>query len=223
MWIGGKTTVWNDVEVLGGWQEFTGTNCGVNRGKHYWFGSHAGNYSANCDDSWFFGSEIAHQTSLGENTNALNVNNVEVHVYGSTIRAANKDINPSYLGAAVTAISASGTAEVHIHGTGIDAISVLGNPVTALSASNGAKIHVNATSYNLSTGTGGTVTRIANNGGHIHAPYLWEEHPAPPNITSQDGADIAVVTTPAGTPSMVIYSTACASKWFDVGANACRP
>ena len=42
-------------------------------------------------------------------------------------------------------------------------------------------------------------------------------------LTSQDGSDVPVVTKVGGTPRFVVYSTTCVSKWFDVGANACRP
>ena len=144
-----------------------------------------------------------------------------MHVYGSVIRSlSGSGITTS----SAVAASASGTGKLHIHGTGIDVISTAANNIVALSASTGGEIHANVSSYNLTTGNGGTVTRISNTGGHVHAPYLWQEHPTPPSIISQDGADTAVVTsTTGGTPRFVIYSTACPSKWFDVGSNACRP
>jgi hypothetical protein len=224
--IGGKTTYWHDVELLNGWQEYI---CAGSIGKHYWFSSRIRGYTASCDDAWFFGSEIFH--SSVENFSALNiVGNVEVHVYGSTIRATLMATNPDYLGVAVTAVSASGTADVHIHGTGIDAISVLGNPVTALSASNGAKIHVNATSYNLSSGTGGTVTRISKDtdpNTHVHAPYLWEHIPDPataPSYTSVNGADITTEMDGADV-NLLVYNSQCTGSggpWYNVALRTCR-
>lgn len=99
--------------------------------------------------------------------------------------------------------------------------------IVVLSAATGGTIHANGSSYNLST-VGGTVTRVVNNGGHIHAPYLWEHIPDPatvPNFTSVTGADMTTVTTGTsdGQPHLLIYSTNCASKWYDSVDKACRP
>jgi hypothetical protein len=225
---GGTNTTWTNVKLTGPtlWQEYC---VGGSGGKHYWFGSQlvatlGGSYQVACDQSWFFGSEI---TSKGPLTFGdvipLKVSGSELHVYGSVIRAlGNGSGAPSDL-YTVTAVSATG-GQAHIHGTGIDVIAVNGAPaaVTALAASNGAMIHANVSSYNLSTGAGGTITRISNNGGHVHAPYLWEEHQTPPDIASVTGSDMAVVTD--GTqPHLLIYSSNCASKWFDTSTNACRP
>lgn len=236
-WGGDGVTTWTDVEVIGagrGWYETAG--CIQAQSKHYWNNSHieavsffslVNPYDSNCGEHWFIGSEIvANGSSSGltggypGNVTAIRAyGTADMHVYGSVIRAlvsATTGGNSPATGAAAVG------GQVHIHGTGIDVISSVTRDIRALHAEAGGMIHANASSYNLST-TSGTVTRISNAGGHVHAPYLWEEHATPPNITSQDGADIAVVTTPGGTPKMVIYSTACASKWFDVGANACRP
>jgi hypothetical protein len=71
-------------------------------------------------------------------------------------------------------------------------------------------IHANGAAYNLHTGTGGTVTRIVkdtNSATHVHAPYVWEEHPNPPNILSANGADTAVTTSTAdGHPHQLVAS-----------------
>ena len=66
------------------------------------------------------------------------------------------------------------------------------------------------------------ISKDTNPNTHVHAPYLWEEHPTPPNITSVTGADMAVVTDGAQ-PHLLIYSSNCTSKWFDTSTNACRP
>lgn len=229
----GGSTFWDNVHIDGfgyAWFDSPG-GCGTSRGTHYWFNSKltsrtAANsstaYFNACDESWFFGSEItANATVSGGQNRTIAVVGGEVHVYGSVIR--------SLSGSGITTSSAvaalvDGTGKIHIHGTGIDVISTSANNIFALSASNGGEIHANVSSYNLSTGNGGTMTRISNAGGHVHAPYNWEAHTTPPSIISQDGADTAVITSATGsTPRFVIYSTACSSKWFDVGSNACRP
>lgn len=236
-WGGNGVTTWTDVEVIGagrGWYETAG--CTQSQSKHYWNNSHieaiplfslVDPYDSNCGEHWFIGSELVANgidSGLaggypGDVTAVRAYATAEIHVYGSVIRAL---VSATSAGAyPATGAMASG-GQIHIHGTGIDVISSVPRNIRALYAESGGMIHANVSSYNLSTSSG-TVTRISNNAGHIHAPYLWEEHPTPPNITSQDGADIAVITTPGGTPKMVIYSTACLSKWFDVGANACRP
>jgi hypothetical protein len=234
-WGGNGVSTWTDVEVIGGgrgWYETSG--CDQSQSKHYWNSSHieaiplfslVNPYDSNCGEHWFIGSELVANGIAsgltggypGDVTAIRAYGTADMHVYGSVIRAL---VSVTSGGYPATGAWASG-GQIHIHGTGIDVISSVPRDVRALHATSGM-IHANASSYNMST-TSGTVTRISNAGGHIHAPYLWEEHPTPPNITSQDGADIAVVTTPGGTPKMVIYSTACASKWFDVGANACNP
>ena len=158
--------------------------------------------------------------------------------------------------------------KVHIHGTGIDVIGkplVVNVDVAALVAWDGGEIDANGAAYNLSA-SGCTadnppkcskIHRIHNSStpttpGHIHAPYLWEEHPTPPvnagsstNIPgnvlfSQDGADIAIETnctatgcggTQNGTEShFLIYKSTCNTTpstntngpWWDVIAKKCR-
>ena len=232
----GGSTVWDNVEIDGlGYAWFDSPSaCGGTGGggTHYWFSSRitartSGNsttaYFNACDVSWFFGSEI---TAIGSNGQVSPIVAVggEVHVYGSVIRAISNTgaVTSSFV--AVQATGESGTpAKIHIHGTGIDVISPAANNIVALAASNGGEIHANQSSYNLSTGAGGTVTRISNSGGHIHAPYLWEQHPNPPAITSVTGADTAIITgTSDGHPHLVIYDSNCASKWFDSTLNTCR-
>jgi hypothetical protein len=235
-WNGGGESTWTNVQIQGAGQGWYSDYCGQVRGSHYWFSSRissvaldfngrANAYFERCDESWFFGSEITTTVQAGAYPASGGVVNAAgqgiIHVYGSVLRAF-IDGPTAGLGVAAARSGELETGgEIHIHGTGIDVISNTGANIIALIASNNGEIHANQSSYNLKTT--GSKTRISNNGGHVHAPYLWEEHPTPPNITSQDGADIAVVTTPGGTPSMVIYSAACASKWFDIGTNACRP
>ncbi|GAB4507378.1 MAG: hypothetical protein Tsb0026_02570 [Sulfuricaulis sp.] len=224
-WIGSGTSTWSDVDIIGhayGWYDGGGT--------HYWFGCRFINKPGfglsrgylTSGENWFFGSEITAEAANGAgDVVALEVRaGGEVHVYGGAIRSV---VSGGSGGSTVNAARAIGTgAEIHIHGTGIDVISTPANNIAALIATSGTMIHANASAYNLSTGTGGTISRIINNGGHVHAPYLWEEHPTPPNIVSVTGADMAVVTDGVQ-PHLVIYSSNCTSKWFDTSTNACRP
>lgn len=240
---GGPNTTWTNVEVLGpsAWSEYV---CGSKRGKHYWFNSHISSsngfgttvaYKASCDESWFLGTEItAIETSNQLNKlSAIQVSGTgEVHVYGSVIRALNNGTGVA-TGTNHSAVSVTGPGSMHIHGAGIDAISNSASTVVALYAANGGTIHANGASYNMSTGAGGKVTRILNQGGHVHAPYQWEEHPTPPNIVSVTGADMAVQTNCAATgcqmagteTHLLIYNSNCTGiggPWFDVVTRACR-
>lgn len=242
VWNGGGMSHWSNVVVdvsARGWSEDT---CGATKGQHYWVGSRFVNravvtigsaYNASCDDSWFIGSEITLTTrkrgifSAGSgNFTTINASNgTEVHLYGSVVRAIGPD--PTTATGTLTAIQSTSSAQVHLHGTGIDALSVEPRNIVALSATTGGMIHANGSSYNLST-VSGTVTRILNNGGHIHAPYLWEHIPDPttiPNYTSVTGADMTTVTTGTsdGQPHLVIYSANCTSKWYDTVDKVCRP
>ncbi|MEQ1661327.1 MAG: hypothetical protein ABL877_01385 [Thiobacillus sp.] len=230
----GGSTFWDNVEIDGlgyAWFDTPGGCPTTPRGSHYWFNSKITSRSAAnsttsyynaCDESWFFGSEItATGTATGAQITPIRAAGGEVHVYGSVIRAIS---GAGIASSGMVAVTSFDSAEVHIHGTGIDVLSTEANNITALSSSNGGKIHADGAAYNLKTGSGGSITRVNGEGHDVHAPYLWSGHATPPNITSQDGADTAVVTSETGgTPRLVIYSTACSSKWFDVGSNACRP
>lgn len=242
VWNGGGMSHWSNVVVdvsARGWSEDV---CGTAKGQHYWFGSRFVNravvtigsaYNASCDDSWFIGSEITLTTrkrgifsSGSASFVTINATNgTEVHIYGSVVRAIGPD--PSTFTGTLTAVQATSNAQVHLHGTGIDALSMEPRNIVVLSAATGGMIHANGSSYNLST-VSGTVTRVLNNGGHIHAPYLWEHIPDPtaiPNFTSVTGADMTTVTTGTsdGQPHLVIYSASCTSKWYDTVDKVCRP
>ena len=223
-WKRGGSSTWNNVEIDAKFRLWNESDCAPTRGLHYWLSSrltHAlstgdGMYKAACDDSWFIGSEI---TGTGTGGALIDASR-EVHFYGSVIRVLEGGDSTS-----ATAVYAHDGGEVHIHGTGIDMLSTGNSNFTVLRATDSSRIHADASGYNLSTGTGGTIARILDQttSGHgIHAPYLWQAHNAPPSITSKDGADVAVVNDSSG-PRFVIYNNACASKWYDVGNNACRP
>ena len=243
-WIGGGSSTWTNVHLAGGlyaWTE-TGCNATTGRAKHYWFSSrltsNGKGYLAACSENWFFGSEIAVEgPGLGGVKGLLVFGqpsfgiSPEAHLYGSTIRVKPSPgtfFSPPTAGnecSGVVAVCVGLNGKVHIHGTGIDVIgNELPNDVAALVVGDGGEIHANQSAFNMSTAAGGKVIRILNGGGHVHAPYLWEHIPVAP-LGSVTGADMAVVTTGTsdGQPHLVIYSTNCASKWYDAVDKACRP
>lgn len=244
VWANKGSSSWTDVEMLGSYSAWydsvdqtSGSPCPGREGTHKFFGSTlkvttqpgaigGGKVFVNsCGKNWLWGSELVLDATTPNNDTQFpgissgGVGN-EVHLYGSNLRLVSG--NGSAL-QSMTAISVSDGAQVHVHGTGIDVIATTAVNVIALAAESGGTIHASESAFVLETGAGGTKTRIKNGGGHVHSPYLWPGHDTPPDITSQDGADVAVVTSVGKTPSFVIYSTACASKWYNVGANACRP
>ena len=243
-WIGGGSSTWTNVHLAGGlyaWTE-TGCNATTGRAKHYWFSSrltsNGKGYLAACSENWFFGSEIAVEgPGLGGVKGLLVFGqpsfgiSPEAHLYGSTIRvkpSPGTSFSPPTAGnecSGVVAVCVGLNGNVHIHGTGIDVIgNELPNDVAALVVGDGGEIHANQSAFNMSTAAGGKVIRILNGGGHVHAPYLWEHIPVAP-LGSVTGADMTVVTTGTsdGQPHLVIYSTNCASKWYDAVDKACRP
>jgi hypothetical protein len=240
VWNGGGTSHWSNMVVDVGARGWSEEVCGSTKGSHYWVGSKFKNsaiasigvaYAATCDDSWFFGSEITQTTeprgsfgggSAGTYTTIKATNNTEVHVYGSVIRALVPDVSPYTRN--MIAVNVSSNAQVHLHGTGIDALNS-GGPgnIVALLADSGGIIHANGSAYNLSS-MNGTITRISNNGGHVHAPYLWEHIPST-DLVSVTGADMTTIAagTSDGHPHFAIYDETCASKWFDTVDKACSP
>ena len=241
----GINTTWNGVFLDGNWDEYDSScdpviNPAINPGKHYWFHSRInGKYNIKCDQSWFFGSEISGQTqNSGRGFYALIALDVasygEAHIYGSNINAIfDTSIGPLTARRHV-AVSASAGGKVHIHGTGIDVIGNGTGNIIALEVGAGGEIHANGAAYHMKQLPGGTKTRIQNNGGVVHAPYVWEEDNKPPTgVSSQNGADMFVQTgcaangcQNAGTEThLLIYNKNCTGAggpWFDVVTRACR-
>lgn len=206
-----------------GWRE---DGCASVKGKHYWTASifhiqvpsNGNGYTALCDESWFYGSEISTDADGGPGQSLLRADGIgEIHVYGGSLRALGF-VNKTNIA------TAQNGGSIHIHGTGIDMLTSADATAEVFNATAGGMIDANASAYNLKTGVNGSIVRVNNNvgTGHVHAPHLWEEHPMPPNIVSVTGADMAV-TTDNGETHLVIYNSNCASKWFDVNTNACRP
>lgn len=228
-WNHGGESRWSNMEIIipaAAWSE---DQCGAERGKHYWFSSRlvygsSGNrgYLSACDETWFFGSEIRmsrfqhnNATTSAEGFALKATGQGEIHVYGGNIRALGVE-------SSTPVIQAADGGAVHIHGTGIDLEPSTGVNATLIHAGPGGMIHANNSAYSINATEGSTITRISNDNGHVHAPYLWEAHPEPPDITSVTGADMAVITnTDDGQPHMVIYSSNCPGSWFNTTTKSC--
>ncbi|MCO6411192.1 MAG: hypothetical protein J5I92_00460 [Thiogranum sp.] len=247
----GGVTTWSDVEVIStayGW-----TESGCSDSKHYWFNSrietHTGfgitrAYSA-CSETWFFGSEVtaianAEDGYTGE-VFAVGMAGDEAHFYGSSIRAISGPgvtLPPAEMGGGknvkgLLAISVGATADVHIHGTGIDVLSTEDNDIAALGVLPNGHLHANEAAYNMSTGPAGTITRIIDSGGMVSAPYLWKQGAEPPSVNTITGGDMAVETDCAtsgcqtvGTEThLLISNNNCVGSggpWFDIVTGSCR-
>lgn len=245
-WLGGGSSTWVNVLIEGSTYGWTESNCNLvtkaTRPVHKWFSStiiSAGKvaYATQCSENWFYGSEIiATGPGFGDGLRGItarayySTDYPETHIYGSVIRVLPSD-NASFSepsasgdGVGVVAIAAGQNAEIHVHGTGIDVLgNNMPNNVAAIAAINGGVVHAAQTAFNMKTASGGSIVRIKNEGGHIHAPYLWEHIPTSPLI-SANGADITTVTsgTSDGFPHLLIYSTNCASGWYDSVDKNCK-
>jgi hypothetical protein len=252
VWQDGGNSTWTNVIIRGtqfGWNNVGAvTSCST---VHRWRSSliiagpsaTATGYQDQCGEHWFLGTEIV-ANNKGSTSNTKELYGLlalggEYHVYGSNIRAlgsATVSAQPPTTPARVTAVYAE-SATVHIHGTGIDAEGAGPYAVAGITGGSGAAIHANESSYNLVVTDNNSYTRyrLLDLGAvHLHAPYLWEEHPTPPtNIASRNGADMTVETDCAasgcqstGTEThLLIYNNTCAGAggpWFDVVTGTCR-
>lgn len=237
-WKGGGNSRWTNVDLVTNGRAWDEPVCGATRGNHYWFSSKitttaaftvALSYRATCDETWFFGSEVKLTVpgGLAGGATVMASGNGIIHLYGSNLR------NFFDGEGVVPAAEANGGGEIHIHGTGIDAISTTGQDVYVFKVATGGLIHADASGYVMSTS--GNVTRILNEGGTVKAPYQWGQSNQPPQVTSEDGADIAIETNcetnvchdiDTGTEThLLIYNEACAGThgpWFDVVTRKCR-
>jgi hypothetical protein len=243
-WIGGGESNWTNVHLDGynsSWYEVADTSGGIcepgDGGKHMFFSSRltakgagipVGFYN-HCGDDWFWGSEISAEPAIG-GTGGAGIHSQgtgnRTHLYGSNVRVE-LPAGATASSGTLTGMDVSDGAELHSHGVGIDVIAKSGWTVTALNASNNGEIHAFESSYFFGLSTSGiAIQRIVNNGGHVHAPFLWGAHLTPPAIQSVDGADTAIVTsgTSDNHPHMVVYDSSCTtSKWYDMTDKACRP
>lgn len=243
-WYGGGNSTWTNVVFLGPWFDRlndSGNPCPIGQqGVHRFFSSrivaveqaHSPAFSSNCGDNWFWGSEIISSqiiNPLQPTISAISVSGAgnRLHLYGSNVRA--EALAGDTAPRTMQAMNATNYAEIHSHGVGIDLIGNTGWTLVGLDASSNGEIHANSSSYFVSPKTGVTFRRIANAGGHVHAPYLWEHIPTQ-SFSSIDGADMTTVsgtTTNDLQPHMVIYSAKCSTEngtkpWWDAVDRVCR-
>lgn len=238
VWYGGGNTTWTNVVFNGGWYDQLNGNFDAcppgQQGTHRFFSSRiigkpAGHaYFSACGDSWFWGSEIIQPTNETLSSSAIRLIGAanRLHLYGSNIRVEATPTAAPSTTSQHTAITVSDNAEIHTHGVGIDLIGKDGWIMTALDASSGGLIHADASAYFVQPSTNITFRRIVNNGGHVHASYLWQHIPTQ-TFASVTGADTTTVTagTSDGQPHLVIYSAACpdgSPGWYDSTDKICR-
>lgn len=234
LWSGGGESRWNNVEISTGGNSWRESECAASKGKHYWSASifrlgevpNGNGYTALCDESWFYGSEIVTETDAGLGQSLIRADGAgEIHVYGGAIRALD-------FTSTMTLATAQNGGSIHIHGTGLDMLTSADATARVFYATAGGMIHANTSSYNLKTGSNGSIIRIEQNGGTIHAPYQWQPLADPPAVASVDGADLAVETDCSSTscdntgtrPHLLIYDTACTANgpWYDIAVGQCR-
>lgn len=240
-WTGGGESRWDNMDINtqgGSWREH---GCIAERGKHYWYSSKlsfgaAGNglgYSATCDETWFYGSEIAFGSPFyaHQNGHALLADGAgEIHVYGGNISGSNTKALDSAI------IKVSNNGKIHIHGTGID----LKPNATAMGISNvfkaesGGKIHANSNAYAIDFAVDSQIVRINELGGSVTAPYNWGALIDPPAVMSKTGSDTVTETdcSPSvcddmgSQPHILVSDNSCAANaggpWLDTMTRKCR-
>jgi hypothetical protein len=184
-WDGSGISAWDDVEVLGlgrGWYE-TNSTCDQAQTKHYWTGSRieaiphftlVNPYDARCGEHWFFGSEI---TANGIDSSGMP--NVIAGVPGS-----------------VWAISAAGTAEMHVYGSVLRAlVKIAGydsNPISAARVSDQGEIHIHGTGIDVLSDVSRPIEVLQAVSGMIHA------NEAAYNLRTGEGATITRIKNIGG-------------------------
>jgi len=245
-WNGGGNSRWTNIEVDTRGRAWAEPACGTERGTHYWYSSKinvqgvftiAEPYLATCDETWFFGSEIkvsVPEGLYGGGAVTAHSNGI-IHVYGSNIRVFTESgglVPAAFAGG--TSFGGAGGGEIHIHGTGIDVISATGKNITALRVKDGGFIHADSSAYVMKST--GIKTRIKNDAGTVKAAYHWAQSNQPPEVVSENGADIFVETNcdevschnvDTGLEThLLIYNENCAvaghGPWFDVVTRKCR-
>lgn len=184
-WEGSGISAWDDVEVLGlgrAWYE-TNSSCDQAQTKHYWTGSRieaiphftlVNPYDARCGEHWFFGSEI---TANGIDSSGMP--NVVAGVPGS-----------------VWAISAAGSAEMHVYGSVLRALVKVGgydsNPISAAKVSDQGEIHIHGTGIDVLSEVSRPIEVLHAVSGMIHA------NEAAYNLKTGEGATITRIKNMGG-------------------------
>lgn len=220
--------------------------------QHYWWnsvlnstsGSGAATFQTYGAIHRFYGGEV-NLSATGGNMSypamAVSVNSAanvsgEIQMYGSAIRAK---ANPGATLDLLRGVNVGSGQTFHLHGgsIGVDATAA-GSSNVSVDGINGEgatpTVHVLEVAYALKpTGTG-SVTRARGlpPSPSKSLPFLWGNGVTPPNISSQNGADIFIETdcstagcqTTGTETHLLIYNQNCTTNgpWFDVVTGRCR-
>lgn len=250
-WLHGGSSRWVNVDVIGftaAWVDFK-SSCDVNDHPiHYWFNSKITSlnvnstvYNTSCGETWFYATELTKTTTntfFDSGGIVSAIGDVNIHAFGSVLRANIAAGNEPYLVSTVTGVALYDDASFHMHGGIINLDLSAGTNINVIGIDNKGTgmVHTPDTAYSLKSGTGGSNTRILNTGtGAVHAPFQWPAATTAPAITSQLGSDTYIETdcTSAGDcsgngsnlhPHMMVYDASCTinGSWFDMTINQCR-
>lgn len=214
VWNLAAVTSWTNVEIIAenyGWYENIENiqACTNKNGKHMWFSSRiqvtdgfqgfSKAYSANCAQSWFWGSEIIAKANNNPTVAfAIEATDAEIHLYGSDVRlllAGNTTAQETVINGSASItnghllMAALKGSEIHVHGTGLDVMHDGTGTADMLYADADIKSHFHATAsgFNIHLGGTGKVKRVAGPGKRIEAPYTWGERTSAPLSTKADG------------------------------------
>jgi hypothetical protein len=222
-------------------------------GEHFFWGvkfeGEVNAFFAECARSWIFGSDlVARPVDAPTNNNAAIIavriaHRAEVNVFGSNVEAtmastSSNVITDAYgiwVGSNGNNVSTGyGAFEMHGGRIRVDASNLAGVDAVGMnvfdSGTGDASARVLEDGFELKEGSGATATRLMGDGS-IASPFLLPSGTAAPATVSLTGQDLFVDTDCAtagcnstGTePHLLIYSSTCTSKWFDVVTGACKP
>ena len=190
-WVGGGTSTWTNVELIGQGQAWFDAICELgNQAVHYFFSSRirtngepGGPFVVNspvamdvCSENWFYGSEISALGTANSSPTLTDLTAIRirkdvnsdpgsVRVFGTAIRAGSGGLDTGHAAfTGATAIDVSDGGVFHSHGGIINTTtsSITGADATGLSVSGaGSFAHTPGTAFVVKPGTGGTGTRVA--------------------------------------------------------------
>jgi hypothetical protein len=244
--IKGSFAAWYD-------QSCSGSGSAAPAGENFFWGvkfeAEANAFFTECARNWVFGSDLVARPVGSPTNNASHIIGVvvahraELHVFGSNVEVSTA--------AASSGVITKGTAvfvgknannpsagygqfemqggRIRVDSSSLTGVHAVGVDVD-LESGGDASARVVDTATDLAAGSGGTVTRLAGDG-TVAAPFLHPSGTASPATVSFTGQDLFVDTDCASSgcnssgsePHLLVYSTPCSTKWFDVVTGACKP
>jgi hypothetical protein len=256
-WTGGGSSSWTDVNITADGSPWYDHACGGDGtdaplGKHTFWGSNlAGGtlgFFAECDETWFYGGEIAALAALkGSWTNKLTGVSVshrgEVHLNGAAVRVNTTGVSSGsgtaygvQAGPSGNTLSVpDGYGEFHSHGSlisvkvsNLSSVAAVGILLDDDDAAGDARAHGHETAYVVS---GNSSSRRLKGSGDFETPFQWEPSTSPPSAAGEiDGQDSYVETdcnssgcSSGNSPHLMVYDPDCSTTpWFDTVNGACR-